>query len=100
MSFLQVYAKEKKFPQYFVVLMQRMGFESAYQFATIDSQKCNKILEEFTVQIMNIAADRKDSCHKTVKAHVFTSIGSFRYLKYVRPIAVEMLLDGKLFKNK
>ena len=99
MSFLQVYAKEKKFPQYFVVLMQRMGFDSAYQFATIDSQKRNKILDEFTVQIMNIAADRKDSFHKIVKDHVLTTIECFKYLKYVRPIAVEILFDGKLIKN-
>ena len=100
MSFLQVYAKEKKFPQYFVVLMQRMGFESAHQYLTIDSRRRDKILDEFTVQIKKIAADPKDSLHKTVKAHVVTSTGRFKYLKYVRPIAVEMLLDGKLYKNK
>lgn len=99
MSSFKKFAEEEKLPAYFVAVMLRMGFVTTEEFARIDSRRRDQILAAFAGQLKCIAADRKDSFHNIVKQYCVELFGSFKFKSYVSPLAVRMLLDGKLFKN-
>lgn len=97
MTFIESYAEENRLPAFFVVVMLRMAFTSVGNFCKLTPRRRDRVLAEFAVEVMEIAADSRDDYHDQIKQHLIKTYGSFKFANYIAPMAVETMLDGKKF---
>lgn len=96
MKFLDKFAKEYKCPDYFIVIMKRMGLDSPLAFSNMLRSR-EEILRDFESNVKSIAANKDDPHYKKIKNHLIDVLPSFNdFNSYHAPMGVESYLDCKL----